>query len=216
MIKLNKMVKFLLVLVTCIVVLSYIYNKFIVVKSISNSDKVIIGIIDGRLSKNYDNVLTNISNRVNSSIKTHGDELIVFANKYYTDLNIYYYDASNVNGVVDTKGIISGLEWMKQKGIRHINISMSSNKFSNKLQNYIENNQDELKVFASYHNLEQTLDYPAMYDNVIASGKKSRIIFKNNDIEYRSNNIVLISKDIKRYSGNSFLSIITMIHDIIS
>lgn len=42
--------------------------------------------------------------------------MINFANKYYSNLKIYYYDASNENGSVDTNGIIAGLEWMKEKG----------------------------------------------------------------------------------------------------
>ncbi|MBM7615494.1 S8/S53 family peptidase [Alkaliphilus hydrothermalis] len=216
--KLNKATKIILVVVTCIVVLCYLSTKFTIIKSISNSnsEQVIIGIIDAQLSTGYDNVVTNSTGIINSQIKTHGDRLISFANKYCPSLKIYYYDATNDNGSVDTNGLLSGLKWMKNKGVKHINISMSSNIFSDDLQNFIEENDKDIKIYASYHNLEQTLDYPAMYKYVIASGKKSRIAFKANDIQYKSNNIVLLSNGIKKYSGNSFLSIMTTINDIIS
>lgn len=210
----NKRLKLILVVTTFIVVTIFVFSKFIVIKGHLNDEEIVFGIIDSQLTVNYDNVITNNENKVHFDKNTHGDRLINFANKYYSNLKIYYYDATNENGNVDTNGIIAGLEWMKKNRIKNVNISMSSSLYSDGIESYIEENQNELKIFASYHNLEQSLDYPAMYNGVIASGKRNRIVFKSNDIEYKSSNIILISKGITKYEGNSFLSIITIINDI--
>ncbi len=112
----NKMLKIILALITFIVVISFISSKFIIIKGYSNEKEIIFGIIDAQLTIDYGNIIVNNRKKINPDKKTHGDQLINFANKYYSNLKIYYYDASNENGSVDTNGIIAGLEWMKEKG----------------------------------------------------------------------------------------------------
>ena len=51
---------------------------------------------------------------------------------------------------------------------------------------------------------------PAMYDEVIASGEYNELtLFKEIDVKYRSQNIIGLTP-LKKYSGNSFLSLMSM------
>ena len=98
---------------------------------------------------------------------------------------------------------------MKEYGVNRINISLSSKVYSTQLQEWIDNNPDII-VYASYNNKVNTFDYPAMYENVIASGEKnSKIEFKKNDVKYKSKKIISI-RNKQLYNGNSYLSLISM------
>lgn len=98
---------------------------------------------------------------------------------------------------------------MKNRGVKKINISLSSKIYSDDLQNWVSEHQD-IKIFASYNNKINTYDYPAMYEGVVASGKYNDVIkFKENDVKYNSMDIIGIFS-LKKYSGNSFLSLISM------
>ena len=45
-----------------------------------------------------------------------------------------------------------------------------------------------MKVYSSYNNLLNSLDYPSMYENVIASGcDNSKIKYKDMDVCYANN-----------------------------
>lgn len=208
-----KNIKFILALATIIVVISYISSQFIIIRNNSLLETT-IGIIDGSISVNYDKITYNSKSTRDYYTGTHGDEITKFANEYCPGVKIYYYDATNTDGKIDTEGIISGLKWMKENGVKQVNISMSSNTYSDELTSYINDNKDEFQLFASYHNLEQSLDYPAMYDNVIGSSKRSKVIFKDIDVQYKSNNIILVSDGFKIYRGNSYLSLLTMLNSI--
>ena len=56
------------------------------------------------------------------------------------------------------------------------------------------------------------IHYPAMYSGVIASGSDNKIKYKDIDMHYDSNKIILINKNgLKFFEGNSFLSLYTML-----
>ena len=56
--------------------------------------------------------------------------------------------------------------------------------------------------------LNSLADYPAMYSGVIASGSDNKIKYKDIDMHYDSNKIILINKNgLKFFEGNSFLSL---------
>lgn len=90
--------------------------------------------------------------------------------KFLKDINvdnIYYFDSRTENDKITADSIISGLEWMKSNDVKYVNISLSSKKKSEELSNWISDNKDTISVYASYNNLTQSFDYPAMYDDVI-------------------------------------------------
>lgn len=98
---------------------------------------------------------------------------------------------------------------MKKNNVKIINISLSSKKYSLLLENYIDENKNDLIIFSSYNNMKNDFDYPAMYKNVHAVGKKSNDNTKPLDIIYNNNNLLLILKwnEIELFKGNSFISL---------
>lgn len=166
------------------------------------------GVIDGRITKLY-NDFKYFNNRVvNEKEETHGDYMCKFIYNLYKDYNIYYYNAE-LEGKITEDSIISGLEWMKEKGIRKVNISLSTKKYSDKLENWIKENNNLVTVFASYSNEKNTYDYPAMYKYVVGTTGIAGSPIKDNDIEYSSNYIIDMV-NFEYYKGNSYLSLISM------
>ena len=124
------------------------------------------------------------------------------------NFKIYYFSAE-VDGKINSKSIIRGLNELINKNVKKINISLSSKIYSDDLQNWIREHKD-IKIYASYNNRINTYDYPAMYEEVIASGEYNEITkFKEIDVKYRSQNIIGLTP-LKKYSGNSFLSLVSM------
>ncbi|WOO35743.1 hypothetical protein R2R35_18355 [Anaerocolumna sp. AGMB13020] len=176
---------------------------------ITQTDKdITIGMIDGSVSKNYDNVIMNTNNK--SDYISHGDHMIDFANICNSKNKIYYFDAS-INGEISTESIIEGLEWMIENSVSKVNLSLSSKIYSEQLNQWINDHKDDIEIYASYNNNINSYDYPAMYSNVVASGKKSTIKFKDIDYSYASSNIIYIGTGVKLYEGNSYLSVLTLI-----
>lgn len=169
-----------------------------------------VGIIDGNISIKHDNIIYSENTYINNKTITHGDEMIQFIHNCQSDIEVYYYDASDQNGEVYTDSIIEGLEWMLSNNIKRVNISMSNKVKHDLLQNWISEHK-EIKVFASYNNKLNSYDYPAMYAGVYASGSSRKINYKEIDINYCSNNILVINYGIKIYHGNSFLSVHSML-----
>lgn len=188
------------------------YNSYLVVKPNESLNET-VGIIDGYVSITYDNVILSDSSKSMVNFKTHGDELITFLQKYCSNIKIYYFNATNEKGIVNTKTLIEGLNWMKENNISKVNISMSSKVYSKELEDWIDSNKDIVQVYASYNNLTNSRDYPAMYKNVISSGISKNINFKDIDVKYRNNNIIVSSEPFKVYKGNSYLSLLTMINN---
>lgn len=172
-----------------------------------------IGVIDGGLSLDNANiVITNIEYTFCGGQKKHGDYLLDFIEKI-SDVSIAYFDACDELGKINTERIIAGLEWMKGKGIKYVNISLSGNRYSEKLENWLKDNPD-IHVYASYNNNKNSFDYPAMYDEVVGSGVDGELVKSEKDKVYSSNKIVL-DYDFKNiYEGNSFLSVISLMNDL--
>lgn len=169
-----------------------------------------VGIIDGNLSIKYDNINYSENICFDSKNITHGDEIIQFILNCQSNIEVYYYDASNQDGEVYNDSIIQGLEWMLNNNVKRVNISMSNKVKHDSLQNWIEEHK-EIRVFASYNNKLNSYDYPAMYAGVYGSGSNKKISYKDIDINYCSNDILVINNGIKVYYGNSFLSVLTML-----
>ena len=125
---------------------------------------------------------------------------------------MYYFDASNNEGKIETKGIIEGLEWMVDNSVEKVNISLSTKTMNNELKSWIKDH-NEILIYASYNNRINSYDYPAMYPKVYASGTDSRINYKDIDIKYKNNNIIILPNVFKIYHGNSYLSIISMLNN---
>ncbi len=209
----KKRIKICLIIISIIasitLIVVYMQNKYLFVKS-DIQTKQVIGVIDGKLS-NYNDIITksNIKDYTNDEI-THGDQILNFV-KEICNAKVAYYDASDVLGKVETEQIILGLEWMKKNHIKYVNISLSSNKYDKDLDDWISENKNDVIVFASYNNIANSFDYPAMYEDVIGSGIDSNIVKKDNDVLYSSNNIIINYNFNKNYQGNSYLSMISLL-----
>ncbi len=169
-----------------------------------------VGIIDGNLSTKNHNITFSESTNFSSKIRTHGDEIISFIFNCQRNVEVYYFDATNDNGEIDTNKILNGLNWMLENRVDLVNISLSNTVKHKELENWILQHS-EIKIFASYNNKLHSYDYPAMYNGVFASGSDSRIKYKDNDFRYNSNRIILLTNGFHIYNGNSYLSVLSML-----
>lgn len=201
-----KLFKLIIVIVIVIGIGIYINNNYIIKwKQVDLSGQQ-YGVIDDGICNKYSSIIC--LNPSDEGDYAHGDEVCRFINDNYYNYKILYYNA-NYGGKISTESIIDGLDELKEYGVNRINISLSSKVYSTQLQEWIDNNPDII-VYASYNNKVNTFDYPAMYENVIASGEKnSKIEFKKNDIKYKSKKIISI-RNKQLYNGNSYLSLISM------
>lgn len=190
-------------LIIFIIAYVLIFQYKLVFKVTNNKE---IGIIEGEYSYIYDNVEYNTEPNYKVKELTHGDKMLQFLNNISNNLKIYYYDASSSDGKINTDNILAGLEYLKEKNIKIINISLSSKVYSVDLEKWIKENPD-IKVFASYNNLINSVDYPAMYENVYGSGKKEEIKYKDIDYTYYTNKVIIFPEIFKVYEGNSYLSL---------
>ena len=207
-----KTVKLIIATIIATITTVLIINSQFTITNKKNVDKS-IGIIDGSYTKKYQNVVYNTTPREELS-ETHGDSMIDFAKKLSDDVEIYYYDATNIEGKIDSNNIVLGLEYMKDNNINIVNISLSSKKYSSEIESWIKANP-EIKVYASYNNLANTFDYPAMYEDTIGVGKRnSNISYKKTDKVYFNNRIIILPNIFKVYEGNSYLSLYEILNNI--
>lgn len=203
--------KKVLIGLTCIICMLVIWNNnyFTIINSLKIQDNIRIGVIDGHLSKTFDNIINTVQIG-GSNEKTHGDEIMYFLENLLENRMIYYYDAET-NGGINSDSIIRALQWMKDNEVEYVSISLSSKFFSEDIEDWLEQNGKDIKVFASYNNEKNTLDYPAMYEYVRGIGLKGQAR-KQSDIEFKNNKVIVLgNKGIGYYAGNSFLSPLAMI-----
>ena len=170
-----------------------------------------VGIIDGNLQKRYECITDTNIKEFNQKESHHGDEILDFLEDV-SDLDVYYFDACDDKGKINSNKILEGLQWMKNNGVSHVDISLSSRKYSKEIEEWIKENKDNLIVYASYNNQKESSDYPAMYKYVRGSGINKEVMDGEKDIIYKTNEIVVNRK--KKVVGNSFLSIMTLLNDI--
>lgn len=207
-----KTVEFVVGIIIVVIISILIINSQFTITNKKSVNKA-IGIIDGNYTKKYNNVVYNTNPKENL-IETHGDNMINFAKELSYDVKIYYYDATNIEGKIDSSNIILGLEYMKDKNVDIINISLSSKKYSSEIENWIKSNP-EITVYASYNNLANTFDYPAMYEETIGVGKRNwNISYKEKDKIYFNNKIIILPNLFKIYEGNSYLSLYEILNNI--
>ena len=207
----KKTIKYVVLISTMITFALIVYMAFNYIYITDIEYQEPIGIIDTYLSNNYDRVTYYSDFSTDKTEKTHGDQLIEFARQINYNGDIYYYAAVDDTGEISTEKIIDGLNWMVTSNIQRVNISLSSKIHEHSLEVWIKEHP-EVKVFCSYSNLLNTVaDYPAMYENVIASGSDKRIGYKECDKHYRSNTILVLSSGIHKYEGNSYLSLYTLL-----
>ena len=194
-----------LILILLIII---IVHSFVFVHKCSYFGK--IGIIDDCLSNEHSNIIYYQTNKIENIKKSHGDLLIDFLEKYNFEGNIYYFAAVDSSGKITSEQILNGLEWMYKNEITKVNISLSSAFYNKQIDEWIQTHPD-VQIYSSYNNdINSVADYPAMYENVIASGSDSRIKYKNNDSKYSSNKVIILYKNYY-YVGNSYLSLLTML-----
>lgn len=208
--KYNLKSKYQFIIFICFLVfVLYIYNiEIVITEQICNNIK--IGIIDGERSIIDERIVSNRLNVIKND-DYHGDAMIEFGLKYSPKAQIYYFDAKNNEGIIDTNSIIDGLNWMIENNVDIVNISLSTSKYSEELELFIKEHISNITIFASYNNLVESNDYPAMYEGVIGVGKASEIKFKSLDISYKSSKIILKNNFLKIYNGNSYLALMESI-----
>lgn len=188
------------------------YNTIVLTPDKCNGSINKYGIIDGYLSElQYNNII--YSSDAFSVQETHGDQLIKFSNCKNFSGEIFYYAAVDNNGKITNTSIIEGLEWMLKNNVYYVNISLSSKKYSEKLENWILEHPN-VKIYCSYNNQENTFDYPALYEMTIASGSSKKINYKKNDVRYRTNLILIYNDGLHWFKGNSFLSLNTLLEKL--
>ncbi len=191
-----------------IIILSKLPIIFYSQQSLDNNK---FGIIDGNVSKMYNNISYINIDTDNCNKKTHGDYLCEFINNIYKDYHIYYYNAE-INGYISDEGLLNALNWMKKKGITKINISLSSKIYSSNIQQWILNNKSSINIFASYSNKSNSYDYPAMYYGVTGSiGNYDNSVFSIKKIDKIYNSYYILDiRNFTYYKGNSYLSLVSM------
>ncbi len=193
-----------------IIVISYfICQKIYFVKPGNYSSIEVVGIIDDSL---YENCNENViyEGEIIEDKKSHGQDMLNYMESIGYTNTIYYFSAEKSDNI-NSDSIIEGLEWMKDNGIKRVNISMSSKKKSQDLVEWISNNSD-IKIFCSYNNIVNTYDYPAMIDGTISSGSNVEVNYKVSDVVYKSNDVIVLNNGVHYYKGNSYLSIMTMLN----
>jgi hypothetical protein len=203
-------ISFIIVTILVATVFAVISSNFLLITSLASSEP--IGIIDTQLFNEYDINYLNTSDAKAFGI-THGDRLLNFLKDCKFEGNLYYYAAVNSNGFIKTERIIEGLEWLYANNVKKVNMSLSTKRYEKTLQEWISNHKD-VNIYASYNNLLNSLDYPAMYNDVIASGSDERIKYKSIDRRYSTSKIVMLNGlTTINFDGNSFLSLVTAIKD---
>lgn len=187
-------------------VLWVITHYYIIVKQTSVNKTV--GIIDGNRISDFSNVIYNGA-KTGTQDGLHGDLLLSFIDLHYDGVNVFYYDAGGEDSFISAEEIIAGLEWMLLNDIREVNISLSSKEYSAELDNWISEHSSEIIVYASFNNLKNSYDYPAMLPGVVASGMDP-LEYKEGDIIYKKNRFIFLPS-FKKFEGNSFLSLVSMI-----
>ena len=130
--------------------------------------------------------------------------MLEFIFRLSPNAKIYYYDAS-VGGIISENSLVDGITWMEKNGVKVINISLSSSKYSKKLEAKIKNFVEEGGVIvSSYNNRKSSFDYPAQYNEVIGVGTEDIVKQKEKDSVYKTSKILLKNKI---YTGNSYLSV---------
>ena len=210
----NKLVRYIAIIGICILGIVILGLKnFMFIKPINpeKTDDMRVGVIDGHISKNYD-IIAQKRVLTYETKKTHGDHVLDFLMQYAPNLDYYYYDAEVENGL-STENILYGLEWMKDNDVNCVSVSLSSKYYSDKLETWIEDNRREIKVYASYNNELNSMDYPAMYKGAIGIGSSKKINSKKSDVIFHTNKIIMIGNGINYYHGNSYLTPYTMIKE---
>lgn len=167
-----------------------------------------VGIIDGNHVSEFSNVTYNNSKTETQEV-LHGDSLLTFIDLRYEGVNVFYYDAGGNDNIISAEEIIDGLEWMLKNDIKKVNISLSSKENNANLEKWISEHKSEITIYASFNNLKNSYDYPAMLPGVVASGVNP-LEYKEGDILYKKNRFVFLPS-FKKFEGNSFLSLVSMI-----
>ncbi|PXV91874.1 hypothetical protein C8E03_103445 [Lachnotalea glycerini] len=194
----------------------YIYCNVIFIKPDTNigQNTVSFGIIDGGLSGEHSNVVDTNANYEEKKL-THGDKILNFMSEYVFDSSFYYYDAEDDN-TISTDKLLVGLQWMLDNNVECVSISLSSKFYSEEVADWMNENSNDIKVYASYSNTVNSLDYPASYNNVIGVGSSAKIEVKESDVIFRNSKLIVWSTPFRFYSGNSYLAPYCMVRDNIN
>ena len=199
------------IVIAIIFIVLFVLLRSNLVVFVNSDSNIIIGIIDDSLTRSHPNVvMQNRPSSDTSQATSHGDEMLKFVFAYAPNVGIYYFDATNTEGVIDTEHMLEALEWMISNGVEVVVIPLSARYYSVALRDFIQANQNRLRIYASYDNRTQSFDYPAMYHYVVGVGQ-TRYSYKPNDIIFRTSRIWLLHRRPMYFHGNSYLAILAAI-----
>lgn len=197
----NKIIICLLIIVLCLV--GVCYGNIVFIFPLETYTGETIGVIDDDLCKGHNNILKYNKSGFCGGNKSHGDEIANFLMEIAPNGRVIYYSAE-VDGKINSKGILDGLIWMKENNVRYVSISLSGKYYSKDIIQWLQDNRDII-CYASYSNYKNSFDFPASYDEVIGVGTKKDKINNKEGVYFRTNKLLIVPT-LKYYEGNSFLA----------
>jgi len=189
-------------------------------------ESINIAVIDSGVNKDHKDFSSNIKTGYNfidnidttEDLNGHGTQVVGIISSIDNTIGlagiapkaqIYPLKILDDKGRSKVNKVIEALDWCIENNIDLINLSFSTNILNSELFEKINEVSDSgIIVVASYSNLNNTYDYPAMYNNVIGvKATKAKKIIVNNDIVYAYGNKVVTTNNNGEYiqvSGNSF------------
>lgn len=199
-----KHLKKIIISIACLVLILLISNTLThkpVDLSIYSGNNVKVAIIDTKVNFtkiNYTKEKTEI-NFISEAEATsdHGTNIAKIILDTAPNVSLISLAAFDEEGNGQVDDVINALEWCYNNNVDIVNMSFSFTIPNDELEAEIKKlNDKDILLVASYNNLKNTYDYPAMYENVF--GAKSS---DNNDIKV-SNNIIYVPST--ELDGNSY------------
>lgn len=167
--KRNRIILIAIILVLLIVMFIIVSN------TLSNSRRftVKVGIIDTNLSKDYasqNNRPSIMANMVNTNKEnTHADMIVDTIKSRDSNCEIYLANVLNEKNTGDIDDVIKALEWLKEKEVDIICMSLTTFEDNEELRRTInELIKSDTLIVASCLNYSNAITFPACYDGVIS------------------------------------------------
>lgn len=171
--------KILLVVIACIMVISSI--------CVCQKEKVKVGVIDGVIREEKLDSLENIeyvayTNLDEKDASLHGEKVLEIIREN-NNVDVQYVSVEEKNNCINVENVVTAIEYLVEKNVDVINMSLAFSEDNAKLKNAIEKaNKKGILVIAASSNIGVP-SFPAMYPEVIAISKKNSILYNENSIE---------------------------------
>ena len=160
--------KILLVVIICIMVISSM--------CVCQKEKVKVGVIDGVIREEKLDSLENIeyvayTNLDEKDASLHGEKVLEIIREN-NNADVQYVSVEEKNNCINVENVVTAIEYLVEKNVDVINMSLAFSEDNAKLKNAIEKaNKKGILVIAASSNIGVP-SFPAMYPEVIAISKK--------------------------------------------